>query len=609
MSAEGTERSSSPAPILLWGGVGTAPVGGLLLVAGGEGFLLRVGAFFIMVAVILVAVGALLARGRNGARGGMEGYVEEEIEALRDDLRADIAHAAKATHRSLAERVSALTDTVEALRGQIEVLRAHVERSHLNAPQPPPPAPAPVQASAGVVHHTETVHVTRQTYVDDGGTVYGAAKPVAVPGPRREPDPYPDEPELVRRTAPVGRTEQRMGERRASARADEHGSELHVSERRAEVRVDPTAAEMHVEDRWASSVQHRGPAGEAPTGRRRRDDDDEPSGRWAAGPGQAPPVAPGAPPRRADGEWAGAAPGRGEWTGPGGRRPEGEWAGAAPVSGAARRPEGEWTGAAPVSGAARRPDGEWAGAAPVSGAGRRPEGEWAGAAPAPGRRDGEWTGGSGRRPEGEWSGAAPVSGAGRPPQSEWAAAAPVSGVGRREGERPRGWDDPERSGDIRRGVDPERPTGRRAAPEQWAYDGSFDAERTSGRRARGPEPTRGGFEDERTGGVNPERTGRARVVPPAEPPAGRAALPAHPSGEPVPEWATERAPDERARAAVEQPRRSATEYGRPGAEYGARPAGSARPPGEYGRPPAAAEYGRPPEPDDDYEPRGRRSAE
>jgi hypothetical protein len=574
MSAEGTERSSSPAPILLWSGVGTAPVGGLLLVAGGDGFLLRVGAFFVMVAVILVGVGALLARSRAGGRGGMEGYVEEEIEALRDDLRADIAHAAKATHRSLAERVSALTDTVEALRGQIEVLRAHVERSHLNAPQPPPPAPAPVQPSPGVVHHTETVHVTRQTYVDDGGTVYGAAKPVGVPGPRREPDPYPAEPEPVRRSAPVGRTEQRMGERRASARADEHGSEMHVSERRAEVRVDPTAAEMHVEDRWASSVQHRGPAGEGPTGRRRRDEDDEPSGRWAAPPPPAP--APGAP-RRADvdGEWTGGAPARG----------------------------GEWTGAAPVSGAARRGDAEWAGAAPVSGAGRR---------------DGEWAGTGGRRPEGEWAGAAPVSGAARR-------------EGERTGDVRRGRDDPERSGDIRRGLDGERPTGRRAAPESRAYDGGFEPERPTGRRARPPEPPRGpfepervsgyepervsgyepervsgyepervsGFVPERVSGFEPERTGRARVVPPVEPQSGRAALPANPSGEPVPEWVTEHATDERARAAVEQPRRGPTEYGRGGAEYG-RPAGTARPPGEYGRPP---------EPDDDYEPRGRRSAE
>ncbi|GIJ51835.1 hypothetical protein Val02_87210 [Virgisporangium aliadipatigenens] len=492
MSAEGTERSNGPAPALLWGGVGTAPVGGLLLVAGGDGFLLRVGAFFLMVAVILVAVGALLARRRAGDRGGMEGYVEEEIEALRDDLRADIAHAAKATHRSLAERVSALTDTVEALRGQIEVLRAHVERSHLNAPPAPQaPAPAPVQASAGVVHHTETVHVTRQTYVDDGGTVYGAAKPVAVPQQRREPDPYQDQPEPARRSAPVGRTEQRMGERRASARVDEHGSEMHVNERRAEVRVDPTAAEMHVEDRWASSTHRPPPPGEGPTGRRRRGDDDEPSGRWAQG---------GAP-----------APG-------------------------------------PPS---RQPDGEWAGAAPVS---------------APG----------GRRAEGEWAGAAPVSGAGRRGDAEWSGAAPVSGAGRREGERPRGFDG-------------ERTGGRRAAPEPRVYDGGFDAERTTGRRARAPEPGGGFFADEHTGGFfedEPERTGRARVAPPPEPAPGRAALPANPSGEPVPDWATERGTDERARTPVEQPRRGGTEYGgRPGGgEYGGRPAGSARPPVEYGPP-------------------------
>jgi hypothetical protein len=284
MPAEDIETRNSAAPmVLLWSAVGLAPVAAALLVIGSEGTLLRAGGVLAMLAVILVAVGSMLARsGRAG--GGVEGYVADEIETLRTDLRADITHAAKATHRVLSEKIMALTDTVEALRGQIEVLRTHVERSHLTAPASAAPVSAGVGAasvpggvSGGVFRHTETVQVTtRQTTYDaDRGTAgYGSA---AVPGQRRadrtgEPSGYQSQPAPSWQGTYQGRAraEDRPSADTTSgysatagyasvpgqeARAGRRSREMHLGERSAELRMDGSGTEMRVQDRWASMVQ------------------------------------------------------------------------------------------------------------------------------------------------------------------------------------------------------------------------------------------------------------------------------------------------------------------------------------------------------------------
>jgi hypothetical protein len=171
MPAQDLERRSTSTPfVLLWAGVGLAPVAGVILAVGSTGGLLKAGGVLAMVAVVLVGSGTLLSRaGRAG--GDTEEYVAEELSVLRDDIRGDITHAAKATHRVLSEKIVALSDTVEALRGQMEVLRAHVERGQFGTP----PAPAAASAAAGVLRHTETVQVTtRQTTFDaESGKGYG----------------------------------------------------------------------------------------------------------------------------------------------------------------------------------------------------------------------------------------------------------------------------------------------------------------------------------------------------------------------------------------------------------------------------------------------------
>src|SRR6185503_4761004 len=273
MSAEDTDRRAPTAPlVLLWIAIALAPVAGTLIVLGSAGGLLRAGGALAMLAVVLVALGSVLARAGVGGRAGsdVEAYVGDEVEALRGDIRADISRATKASHRVLGEQIAALGDTVEALRGQIEVLRSHVERNHLAAPTPVGGGHAPVTGVAGVpggvFRHTETVQVTtRQTTIDDTafgdrtGSVYGSpAAPGAVPGQRRgEHEGYQAE---VRGRDEYTDRDGYAGARRARQDDEPTGGwssarEVHVGERNSEFRVDDTAAQMRTQDRWASMVQ------------------------------------------------------------------------------------------------------------------------------------------------------------------------------------------------------------------------------------------------------------------------------------------------------------------------------------------------------------------
>jgi hypothetical protein len=256
-AADTQQQTSSPAPtVLLWAGIGVAPVAGGLLVIGGGSGLVRVGGLLAMVAIVLLGSSVVMARRQSA----IETYVVDEVEQLREDLRSDISHAAKMTHRAMADRLIALSDTVEALRGQMEVLRAHVERTQLAVPQQPPAAAPPQAASKPVVRHTETVQVTtRKTeVVDDHDGVYGRGN-ASVPAQRRPEgaDQY------------SSRAERRASERWAALRAEDHSSELRMGERSAELRTDDTGTELRMQDRWASVV-HRG---EDTGGRRRRDED------------------------------------------------------------------------------------------------------------------------------------------------------------------------------------------------------------------------------------------------------------------------------------------------------------------------------------------------
>ncbi|GAB3513512.1 hypothetical protein [Phytohabitans suffuscus] len=202
--------------VVFWVGVGLAPLAALLLLVGQSAGVLRVAAVLAVFAVVLIGVSITLRRDAETMRVDLEETLLEEIDALRGDVRNDIATAARATHKAFGEKLQTLHENVQALRMQMQLDAARGQ----GAPPPPPPAraepsqagfarvgyqqreePAAGQASIpmppqppmaghaggrarvpGVVRHTETVQVTtRQTIVDQGddpdasGKAYGGS--------------------------------------------------------------------------------------------------------------------------------------------------------------------------------------------------------------------------------------------------------------------------------------------------------------------------------------------------------------------------------------------------------------------------------------------------
>jgi hypothetical protein len=174
------QQSGQLAPMLFWVGVGLTPLAVLLLLFSGGSGALRLGVVLVVAAVVLTGLAMKLRLDSGGGPGDLDDAVYQEMDALRDMLRQEIAGAVGASHRSLADQVTVLQEQVGALRAQLD--RARVALDQLGAgasgpgvaPLPPPSGPA---RGRGVVQHTETVQVTtRKTIVDqdDRGTVYGS---------------------------------------------------------------------------------------------------------------------------------------------------------------------------------------------------------------------------------------------------------------------------------------------------------------------------------------------------------------------------------------------------------------------------------------------------
>jgi hypothetical protein len=166
--------------IQFWTGVALAPVAALLLLIGGT----AVAAALAIVAVVVVAVAAMLRREPVHERVAMQQTFFAEIDTLREDVRADITTAARATHRALSTKINGLQDSVGAMQRDVGAAQALAVTAREAAerrnefPMPPPRRP-PASGSAGVagvVRHTETV-VTRSTFVDEPS--YGVASPAA----------------------------------------------------------------------------------------------------------------------------------------------------------------------------------------------------------------------------------------------------------------------------------------------------------------------------------------------------------------------------------------------------------------------------------------------
>ena len=148
-----------------WAAIGLASLAALIIAAFSGAAALRIAAFMAVIAVVLVVLSITL-NGASSTKLHLEETLLDEIDMLREDVRADITTAARATHRALAERVAHLHENVEQVRRQVGRAGAGdaarpVRRSarHRRARR--------AIGGAGVpVVHTETVHVTTQTYVD-----------------------------------------------------------------------------------------------------------------------------------------------------------------------------------------------------------------------------------------------------------------------------------------------------------------------------------------------------------------------------------------------------------------------------------------------------------
>lgn len=176
-STDSPERHSARLPTaLLWAGVGVAPLAALALLIGSGERSLRAAIGLALLAVVLIGLSIVLRPAPDSVKVELEDTIYDEIDVVREDVRNDIATAARATHRAFAERFQHLQDTVEQLRGTVEALRGELARQEAvhgaSAPAQhagPRPGVATVP-TGGVVRHTETVQVTtRSTIVDPHG--------------------------------------------------------------------------------------------------------------------------------------------------------------------------------------------------------------------------------------------------------------------------------------------------------------------------------------------------------------------------------------------------------------------------------------------------------
>jgi hypothetical protein len=281
---EGEQRGGRLLTVVFWAGVGLAPLAALILMVGRGAGPMKIAAVLAVLAVVLIGISITLRKDVETVRQEIEDTILDEVDALREDVRNDIATAARATHRQFSEKLQYLHESVEAMRAQLEAMRLGYERPDARPASPPgPPAGGAHHAAGGVVRHTETVQVTtRHTIVDPHGegqggrgTVYGrtAEAPPRRPEVWREPRDA-DPREGGRHDAgqhSESWTEERLRERYAAARAEEarstpppRWSEPRDSEppRGAELRRsrsyddDPGDDErwsgMRAGDRWAS---------------------------------------------------------------------------------------------------------------------------------------------------------------------------------------------------------------------------------------------------------------------------------------------------------------------------------------------------------------------
>jgi hypothetical protein len=159
------QRSARLLPALVWGGVALAPIAVLVALIGGGTGSLRFAVLLLAVAVVLIGSSVLIRNDPTLLRLDLDERLAQGIEAAREEIRDEIAAAARATHH----RVQTLQD---------DIVRFQSQRPPVAAPgQRPPAAVPPVQRPPAVP--AQRAPGTTSGVVRAPGTTSGA---VRVPG-------------------------------------------------------------------------------------------------------------------------------------------------------------------------------------------------------------------------------------------------------------------------------------------------------------------------------------------------------------------------------------------------------------------------------------------
>jgi hypothetical protein len=208
---EDARRSARLFPALFWAGVGLAPLAALLILLGSSGGAVRFGAVLGVLAPVLIGLSIALRPDPETVRLQIEEALLEEIDALRGEMRQDLAATDRSTHQLLGERLGALQQAVDSLRA---------ERVGRASPPPvtmPTPAPAPMAARGAATPPAAAAYpvaqprsiapppaaATPRSATPYSATPYSAAPNGAAPrsAAPQAPYPYPAAPQ----SAPAGR--------------------------------------------------------------------------------------------------------------------------------------------------------------------------------------------------------------------------------------------------------------------------------------------------------------------------------------------------------------------------------------------------------------------
>ncbi|GAB1694859.1 hypothetical protein [Krasilnikovia sp. M28-CT-15] len=145
---ENREGHSARLPrLLVWAGAGLAPVAATVALLGGDTSM-RVAVLLLAVCVVLIGASLLIRSDPVLMRIDVEDRVAAEVETLRDQLRAEVAAAARATHH----HVQTLQDELTQLRGAARVEPGTATGGRATVPAPMPPGAGVSGGSAPMPH-------------------------------------------------------------------------------------------------------------------------------------------------------------------------------------------------------------------------------------------------------------------------------------------------------------------------------------------------------------------------------------------------------------------------------------------------------------------------